>query len=99
MMCAVVDWNGSARQLMPLDDLPGKWRAFGWEVHEIDGHSPADLEKTFSGLHFSRIGVPKVVVARTTKGKGVSFLEGHGKWHHRVPSGEELTLIRKELGQ
>lgn len=98
MVCAVVDWNGSAAQLMPLDDLPGKWRAFGWEVHEVDGHSNVDLEKVFSSLSFSAQGAPKVVVARTVKGKGVKLIEGHGRWHHRVPSDGELQEIQKELG-
>lgn len=96
-LCAIVDWNGSAAQLMPLDDLPAKWRVFGWEVHEIDGHSADQMHATFSGLSFASEGRPKVVVARTVKGKGVSFTEGHGKWHHRVPTDEEMSLITREL--
>jgi transketolase len=96
-LCAIVDWNGSAAQLMPQDDLPAKWRAFGWEVHEIDGHSAADLESTFSRLEFAATGRPKAIIARTTKGKGVSFVEGHGRWHHRVPDETEMAGIEKEL--
>ena len=87
-LCAIVDWNGSAAQLMPLDDLPAKWRAFGWETYVIDGHSADEMRAVFSRLVFVRNGTPKVVVARTVKGKGVSFVEGHGKWHHRIPSDE-----------
>lgn len=96
-LCAVVDWNGSAAQLMPIDDLPQKWRAFGWEVHEIDGHCAEDIRIAFAKLSFERDGQPKAVVARTIKGKGVSFIEGHGRWHHRVPSDDEMSLIIKEL--
>ncbi len=96
-LCAIVDWNGSAAQLMPLDDLPAKWRSFGWEVHEIDGHSAEQMSATFSKLSFTSEGCPKVVIARTIKGKGVSFIEGHGKWHHRVPTDEEMSLITREL--
>jgi len=96
-LCAIIDWNGSAAQLMPLDDLPAKWRAFGWEVHEIDGHSAEQMRETFSSLSFASEGRPKAVVARTVKGKGVSFTEGHGKWHHRVPTDEEMSLITGEL--
>jgi len=96
-LCAIVDWNGSAAQLMPLDDLPAKWRAFGWEVHEINGHSVDEMHSTFSGLRFSSEGRPKAIIARTVKGKGVSFTEGHGKWHHRVPSDEEMSQIKQEL--
>jgi len=96
-LCAIVDWNGSAAQLMPLDNLPAKWRAFGWETHEIDGHSSVELEAVFNKINYSRNGVPKVIIARTVKGKGVSFVEGHGKWHHRIPSNEEMSALQKEL--
>lgn len=96
-LCAIVDWNGSAAQLMPHDDMPGKWRAFGWEVHEIDGHSAEQMQATFSKLEFARDARPKVVIARTVKGKGVSFTEGHGKWHHRIPNDEEMSALTKEL--
>lgn len=96
-LCAIVDWNGSAAQLMPLDDMPAKWSAFGWEVHVIDGHSVEEMQATFAKIQFTSDGRPKVVIARTIKGKGVSFIEGHGKWHHRVPSDEEMSLITKEL--
>jgi len=96
-LCAIVDWNGSAAQLMPRDDLPAKWRAFGWEVTVIDGHSPADMESVFAQMSFPAIGVPKVVVARTVKGKGVRFLEGHGTWHHKIPNDAEMAAILEEL--
>jgi transketolase len=98
-LCGIVDWNGSAAQLMPVDDLPAKWAAFGWEVIVIDGHSSAELSKTFQSLNMSPVGRPKAVICRTIKGKGVSFVEGHGKWHHRIPSAEEMTLIAEELSQ
>ena len=96
-MCAIVDWNGSAAQLMPRDDLPQKWRAFGWDVHIINGHSSTDFDTTFKRLDFLQEGAPKVIVAKTVKGKGVSFIEGHGKWHHRVPNESEMSMIIKEL--
>jgi len=96
-LCAIIDWNGSAAQLMPRDDLPAKWRAFGWEVHEIDGHSVEEMQATFSQLVFAREARPKIVVARTVKGKGVSFTEGHGKWHHRIPNDEEMSALTQEL--
>lgn len=96
-LCVIVDWNGSAAQLMPKDDLPAKWSAFGWETHVIDGHSTADFEKIFSQLQFTADGTPKAIVARTVKGKGVSFVEGHGRWHHRVPDELEMAGIEREL--
>ena len=96
-LCAIVDWNGSAAQLMPIDDLPGKWKAFGWEVYEIDGHSEMDLDRVFKEIKLSKNDKPKVIVAKTIKGKGVTFTEGHGAWHHKVPSDEEMDLIIQEL--
>jgi transketolase len=96
-LCAIVDWNGSAAQLMPQDDLPGKWRAFGWETHVIDGHSTEEMQAVFSALTIYPEGRPKAIIARTVKGKGVSFTEGHGKWHHRIPNDEEMSAITKEL--
>jgi len=96
-LCAIVDWNRSAAQLMPQDDLPEKWKAFGWDVHIIDGHSSEDMEKTFKEILMSGNKKPKAIIANTIKGKGISFIEGHGPWHHKVPSDEELELIKNEL--
>jgi transketolase len=96
-LCAIIDWNGSAAQLMACDDLPGKWRAFGWNVQVIDGHSPEDMRAAFTALRPASTGVPAVIVARTIKGNGVSITEGHGKWHHRIPDDHEMAIIEKEL--
>ena len=96
-LCVIVDWNGSAAQLMPRDDLPAKWQAFGWSTSEMNGHSTDGFEKAFSRLDYSLVGKPKAVVAHSIKGKGVSFIEGHGPWHHRVPNDEEMELITEEL--
>jgi len=96
-LCAIVDWNGSAAQLMPFDNLTSKWKAFGWEVFEVDGHSLACMKHIFSQLSFSFETKPKVILAKTVKGKGVSFTEGHGKWHHRIPNDIEMTEITREL--
>ena len=92
-VCAIVDWNGSAAQLMPCDDLPAKWRAFGWESMVIDGHSEVELRTAFDGVKFHAQGTPTVIIARTIKGKGVPMLEGHGTWHHRIPNEEEYKRI------
>jgi transketolase len=96
-LCAIIDWNKSGAQLMPVDDVPSRWRAFGWETYVIDGHSHEELTKTFSSLNLSVDGKPKAVICNTIKGKGVSFLEGHGIWHHRIPSRQELLEINREL--
>lgn len=96
-LVAIVDWNGSAAQLMPQDDLPSKWRAFGWNVTEVDGHDPADLHTVFSNITHAARGTPHAIIAHTVKGKGVSFTEGHGRWHHRIPDDQEMAGIEKEL--
>lgn len=96
-VCVIVDWNGSAAQLMPHDDLPAKWRAFGWSTQVIDGHDVSDIKKAFDQIQFSLEGSPQVIVAKTIKGKGVSMLEGHGSWHHRIPNNEEYRIIMQEL--
>lgn len=96
-LCAIVDWNLSGAQLMPRDDLPGKWRSFGWKVHEVSGHDPEGLAAVFKQLDMKADGTPNVIIAHTVKGFGVSFTQGHGKWHHRIPDATEMREIEKEL--
>ena len=96
-LCVIVDWNGSAAQLMPKDDLFKKWNAFGWETSQVSGHSNEEMTKLFNKLDFNFNSKPKVILAKTTKGKGVSFIEGHGKWHHRIPNDIEMDKILEEL--
>ena len=78
-----------------LDPLDEKYRAFGWEVIEVDGHNHAALLDVLSAP--STNGKPRCVIANTVKGKGVSFMEGHAKWHHGVPNAEEYEQAMKEL--
>ena len=96
-LCVIVDWNGSAAQLMPKDDLAEKWNAFGWDTFQVNGHSNEDMTKLFNDLKFNFDSNPKVILAKTTKGKGVSFIEGHGKWHHKIPNEIEMNKILEEL--
>ena len=96
-LCTIIDWNGSAAQLMPRDDLPAKWRAFGWHASVVDGHSESELVRAFKSLDFRLDGSPAAIVAKTVKGKGVPMLEGHGIWHHRIPDDAELRVIMDAL--
>lgn len=81
------DTNG----LDPLDD---KLASFGWEVREIDGHDYGQLLDAFAP---SSTGKPVAIIANTTKGKGVSFIEDRVEWHHKVPSAEQVVLALEEL--
>ena len=79
-----------------LDPLAEKWRAFGWAVVEVDGHDYKALLSVFGGLPLET-GKPTCIIARTRKGKGVSFMENKAGWHHRVPSEQELAQACAEL--
>ena len=96
-ICAIVDWNKSANQLMPIDDLESKWKAFGWEVTVADGHSEEDLKNNFNKISFNAGHSPSVLLAHTIKGKGVPAIEGHGPWHHRIPDENEYKMIMGAL--
>ncbi len=79
-----------------LDPLDDKYRAFGWEVAEVDGHDPAALLQVL-GAPVGAREKPLCVIANTIKGKGVSFMEGQAKWHHGVPSPAQYEQAMKEL--
>jgi len=81
---------------MPLEPLADKWKAFGFNVLEADGNSPESLVDVVESIDFSS-GKPHVIIARTIKGKGVSFIENQPAWHHRVPVGDEITTAIEEL--
>lgn len=96
-LCVLVDWNGSAAELMPRDDLPAKWQAFGWNTVVADGHSEKGLKDALTGIQFCLHGPPSVIIYETVKGKGVPMIEGHGPWHHRIPNDEEYKVIMEAL--
>ena len=77
-----------------LDPLADKWRAFGWETHEVDGH---DHKALLDILGRAPSDKPRCVIANTTKGKGVSFMEGLAKWHHGIPNDDEFDQAMREL--
>jgi len=93
-------WAGAAIETRqapwPAAALAGQWAAFGWSVHEADGHDFPDIERAL-GAARGVLDRPSVVIARTTKGKGVSFMEGRFDWHARVPTELELAAALAEL--
>ncbi|MFH1593954.1 MAG: transketolase [Candidatus Omnitrophota bacterium] len=82
--------------IVSLDPMVDKWKAFGWEVEEVDGHDVSQLVGVFKDVPF-RKGKPGLVVANTTKGKGISFMENAPIWHYRLPNAEEMKIACKEL--
>ncbi|HSV27855.1 MAG TPA: transketolase, partial [Sedimentisphaerales bacterium] len=83
-------------KIMALEPLDAKFRAFGFDVHKTDGNAPAKLTAVIENLDMA-CGRPHAIIAATTKGKGVSFIEDSAPWHHRVPTAEELTAAIEEL--
>jgi len=101
-LLAIVDFNkwqatGRSEEILALGPLVDKWRAFGWEASEIDGHD-MDALTAVMGRKRSRVGKPIAVVAHTVKGKGVSFMEDDNNWHYRIPTADEVVAAYKELG-
>lgn len=98
----VVDFNkiqsfGSVAEVMALEPLADKFRAFNWEVTELDGHDHGLLNTALAGAKSSRNGKPKVIIAHTIKGKGVSFMQDLLAWHYKSPSDEDYAKARAEL--
>jgi transketolase len=102
-LVAIIDRNklqitGSTEDVMSLDPLDEKWRAFGWEVVEVDGNDIEQLVDVLTNIP-KATGKPTMIIAHTVKGKGISFAENVTKWHHHVPSEEEYKLAMEELSK
>lgn len=102
-LVAIVDWNGqqidgSNDQVLTLGDLQGKWKTFGWQVFECDGHNFDSLTETLAKAkaHGQNNHQPAIILMRTSMGKGVDFMEGTHKWHGVAPNDAELA---NALGQ
>ena len=101
-LCAFVDFNkwqatGRSQEVLALDPLADKFKSFGWNVHEIDGHDHKQILNALS-CFYQDSRKPTMVVAHTVKGKGVSFMEDDNNWHYRIPTFEEVKIAKKELG-
>ncbi|MFB4268216.1 transketolase [Nonomuraea sp. GTA35] len=99
-LTAVIDRNGlqqgaSTSATNELEPLADKWRAFGWEAVEVDGHDHLALLDALTAPRDA--GRPRCVIARTVKGRGVSFMEDRVEWHHKVPDAEQARMALEEL--
>jgi len=102
-LTVIVDRNGlqqgdATESTVALEPLAERWRAFGWCVQEVDGHDLPLLIRTLGAVPFAP-GRPNCVIARTHKGRGVSFMEDRVEWHHRIPTVDELARALAELGE
>jgi len=100
-LVAIIDYNkiqslAPVAETLALEPFADKWRAFGWAVTEVDGHDHEALHATLSRLP-AEPGKPTCVIAHTTKGKGVSFMEHSVLWHYRTARNDEFANAEKEL--
>lgn len=100
-VCAIVDVNGvqldgTTDEVKSLGDLGAKWRDFGWNVIELDGH---DLTQVLNAYHMAASfkGKPSVLLAKTVKGKGVSYMENRCEWHGTAPDDKQLAQALQEI--
>ena len=100
-LVAIVDRNtlqitGCTEDICALEPLDAKFEAFGWTVRRVEGHDLAALTEVLRAVPFEP-GRPSLVLARTVKGKGISFMENDPHWHHHVPSDEQYERAQQEL--
>lgn len=100
-LCAVVDVNGlqidgPAADVMPTEPIDKKFEAFNWHVIKCNGHDFAELEASFDEAAATK-GMPTVILMKTVKGKGVSFMENQAGWHGKAPNDEQFEIAKAEL--
>jgi transketolase len=108
-LTCILDWNGLQQygwsteagygnddRQPPQENPAARWQAFGWRTEQIDGH---DLEQIIAACRQSKAadGAPTLIVARTVKGKGISYMEGDYSWHSRPVTDDDLRQARHEL--
>jgi len=100
-LVAIVDHNrvqldGTTDEIMPMEPMADKWKAFGWNTYEVDGHSIRDIINVLENTGIEN-DMPNVIIARTVKGKGVPFMENRHQWHGKPINREEYEMACNEL--
>ena len=100
-LIVIIDLNGQqaigyTEQVLSLSPMSERWKAFGWDVHEVDGHNSSQIINIVEGLN-TVDDLPHVLIAKTTFGKGVSFMERQIKWHYYPMSDEEYQQALNEI--
>jgi len=101
-LIAIVDHNklqamGKVEDILSLHPFADKWQAFGWEVREVAGHDISEILDALASIPFAK-DKPGVLIAHTTKGKGISFMENVPIWHYRLPNEDETKIVLQQLG-
>lgn len=100
-LCAILDYNnlqidGTVEEVKGLDNIEGKFKSFGFNTIVVDGHNMEQLLDGFETAKMTK-GKPTIIICKTIKGKGVSFMENKAQWHGKAPSEEEHRLAIEEL--
>ncbi len=88
---------GKTEEILSLSPLADKWESFGWSVKEVDGHNISELQEVLKKDKMMDLEQPRLIIAHTIKGKGVSFMENVPIWHYRMPNDEEMEIVKREL--
>lgn len=102
-LIAIVDYNkfqatGKSNEILNIKPLTNKWKSFGWETFECDGNNHDSIKNKMNLLIKKNSNKPKILIAHTIKGKGVSFMENDNNWHYRSPNINELNKSKAQLG-
>lgn len=92
-----VQLDGTLEAIMPMGDIKSKWEAFGWNVIPCDGHDVSSISDAVDKAKENK-GKPTLILAKTVKGKGISFMEGKNTWHGKAISDEDYKNAKAELG-
>ena len=101
-LIAIIDRNGlqisgSTEDVMPSEPLSDRWKAFGWDVIEINGDEIEEIISAFDKIYANN--KPHLIISKTTKGKGISFMEDIAKWHHGIPTPDEYQQAISEINE
>lgn len=101
-LITIIDYNkiqslGTIKDTLNLEPFSSKWESFGWHVESIDGHNHDEIKNVFEKIPDKNNEKPLCIIANTTKGKGISFMENQVLWHYRSPQGDEFELALTEL--
>ena len=101
-LTVIIDYNkwqatGRSKEILALEPLGEKWKSFGWDTQEIDGHNFEQIKNAFDRTKC--MNNPNIIIAHTIKGKGISFMEDDNNWHYRIPNKEELENAINELNR